>query len=109
MRKKELHIWMDEDVFEKLGENKLCVTFDITEKALENSDNRVDTVQPHFCSTTWLVKGYRIFVHMLDEKMVEIKLGFMKDVGNVRVSQNLEKMLLSNIFGYATRDYMKTK
>ncbi|MDD4779135.1 MAG: hypothetical protein PHT02_00830 [Tissierellia bacterium] len=54
-----------------------------------------------------MIKGYKIFVHMLDNEVVEIKLGDMgKDFPEIRVSKNIEKMMLCNVFGYATRDFM---
>jgi len=103
MEQKELHIWMGENYPNK---NALLLTVEETEKKLQANYISVNTVQPHFCSTDWLVRGYRIFVHMLDDKVVEIKLGY---IGNctreVKVSTALEKMMLSNCFGKATRDY----
>lgn len=100
---KELHIWMGEDYLENVDFNNLCLTFEGTELALNNMNDRVDTVQPHFCSTTYLTKGYRIFVHMLDAEVVEMKLGYINNCSKeIRIAHNLEKMLLSNCFGEAT-------
>lgn len=100
---KELHIWMGDNYINK---DELFISFQATEKALLNDCNRVDTVQPHFCSTTWIVRGYKVFVHMLDNEVVEMKLGHINGhPKEIRVAHNLEKMLLANCFGYATEDY----
>jgi hypothetical protein len=74
--------------------------------ALREQDEMIHTTQPHVCSTKWLVKGYRIFVHMLDGKVVEIKLGCENKNTDreIRISHNLEKLLLANVFGYATNN-----
>ena len=99
---KELHIWMGANYPNR---NDLFITLESTETALYNNCYRIDTTQPHFCSTTWLVKGWKIFVHMIDDEVVEIVLG----IGNkntsreIRISHNIEKLLLANEFGYATR------
>lgn len=93
---KELHIWMGENYSK---ENDMFISFDATEKALKNNCNRVDTVQPHFCGTEWILKGYRVFVHMLDDEVVEMKLGQIKNSSKeIRKSHNLEKLLLANHF-----------
>lgn len=92
---KELHIYLD-----KLPEEDIIYTFINAEKALLNNQQVVHTTQIHFCSTTWLVKGYRLFVHMPDEKIIEITLGYCGDVGReIRVGHNIEKMLLAGVFG----------
>jgi hypothetical protein len=98
---KELHIWMGEDY----PKNDTFLSLAFTDKALEDEHIIINTVQPHVCSTTWIVKGYRIFVHMLDGKTVEMKLGQIGDnPKEIRVAHNLERMLLANCFGLATRD-----
>ncbi|MDF2879583.1 MAG: hypothetical protein K0R54_140 [Clostridiaceae bacterium] len=98
---KELHIWMGENY---LNKDDLLITYDSTQKALFSYAERVDTVQTHFCSTMWFEYGYRIFVHMLNNDVVEIKLG-QNDctTREIRKSNNLEKLLLANHFGFATR------
>lgn len=94
---KELHIWMGENYPNK---NDLFITLESTEKALNNNNQRVDTTQPHVCSTTWLVRGYKVFVHMLDGEVVEMKLGYIaNNPKEIRVAHNLEKMLLAGCFG----------
>lgn len=101
---KELHIWMGENYPNR---NKLWITLASTEEALYNDCDRVDTTQTHVCSTKWLVKGYRIFVHMLNGEVVEMKLGQIgNDNREIRVAHNLEKMLLAGCFGEATIDKM---
>lgn len=100
---KELHIWLGKDH----PSSDLCVSLETTEKVLHKGYKRVDTVQPHVCSTYWLQQGYRIFTHMLDGETVEMKLGKIGDnPKEIRVAHNLEKMLLANCFGLATRDYL---
>jgi len=100
--KKELHIWM-KDNYNKNDSNNLFLTFYSTETALNSNIEIINTTQPYFCSTTWILKGYRIFVHMLDDKVVEIKLGYCEFADReIRKSHNLSKMLLSNVFGIAT-------
>lgn len=103
---KEIHILLTQqqiDQFENNFDNVQCTIFN-TEKWLDTF-NKVYTTQTHFCSTTWLVKGYRIFAHMLDDEVVEIKLGKNECTDReIRVSHNLEKMLLANEFGLATLD-----
>jgi hypothetical protein len=97
---KELHIWLCD--YPKFISP--YVRLESTEFALDQDDEIVHTTQPHVCSTTWLVKGYRIFAHMLDGEVIEIKLG--ECCGReIRISHNLEKMLLANVFGLATRNY----
>jgi len=106
MEQKELHIWMGTPDLN--SRDVLFTTFDETDTALQNGHNRVNTVQPHFCSTEWIVRGYRVFIHMLDGKVVEMKLGYIGNCGReVKISTALEKMMLSNCFGKATRDYDK--
>jgi hypothetical protein len=99
--KKEIHIWMGENYPNR---NDLFITLESTELALNNNSDRIDTTQSHVCSTKWLVKGFRIFVHMIDGEVVELKLGYVDGCDReIRIAHNLEKMLLSNCFGYATR------
>ena len=94
---------MGEDFLEQTRDNSFFFTVEGTQKALDSELERVNTVQPLFCCTIWFLKGYRLFVHMLDRKTVEIKLGKMNETSReIRVYHNLEKMLLSNEFGLAT-------
>jgi hypothetical protein len=97
---KELHIWLGDDY----PFNRISFTLESTMKALHTNHIRVNTTQPHVCNTTWLVKGYRIFVHMLDGEIVEIKLGQCCD-REIRITHNLEKLLLANCFGKATEEF----
>ena len=101
---KELHIWMGENYSGEVSLDDLYLTIEATEYALNKGvEDRIDTVQPHFCNTTYLVKGYRIFVHMLDDEVVEMKLEYINNCAKeIRVAHNLEKMLLCNCFGKAT-------
>ena len=65
---------------------------------LNNGNNLILTTQTHILNSKWLLKGYRIFVYMIDNKVVEVTLD------NVRIGQNLEKMVLGNVFGLAVED-----
>lgn len=97
---KELHIWLGEDCSKVIGTENLYLTIESTENALLNEEFRIHTVQPHFCSTDWIVKGYRVFVHMIDNEIVEMKLGKIGDnPKEIRVEHNLERMLFSGCFG----------
>lgn len=97
---KVLHIWMGGNY---KGNCSPFTTFQETEYALKEDFPFVETTQPHFCSTKWLTRGYRIFVHMLDNKMVEIKLGKIEGCDkDIRAAHNLERLLLANCFGLAT-------
>jgi hypothetical protein len=100
---KALHIWMNNDILDMDVQH---VTLDGTLRALNEQENIIHTTQPHVCSTTWLVKGYKIFVHMLDGEVVEITLGDNNKHTNrnIGVRHNLEKLLLANEFGKATED-----
>lgn len=96
---KELHIWMG--MSHPTG---MSISLEETEYQLNNNSQRVDTPQTHVCSTKWISAGYKIFVHMLDGKEVELKLGYIEGhPKEIRVSHNLEKLLLANSFGLACR------
>lgn len=100
---KELHIWMGDNI-----PDNLCVTLHSTLFALNNNCKMINTTQSHVCSTTWLTKGYRMFVHMIDDEEVEIKLGHINNCDReIRLSHNLERLLLANCFGRAVEDYSK--
>ena len=97
---KELHVYMG---MTHPMINTMSISLAETEWQLNHDVERINTPQTHVISTTWLVKGYRIFVHMLDDKIVEMKLGYMGDnLKEIRVAHNLEKMVLAGCFGNAT-------
>lgn len=100
---KELHVHMSSFTLPRYFYTSL---YD-TEKALYDNEIMVDTTQTHVLSTTWLLKGYRIFVHMLDEEIVELKIGKQdnKLFPDIRVANNIEKMVLNNCFGFAVNDF----
>jgi len=73
--------------------------------ALENNEQLIHTYLTSALSTENLIKGYKIFCYMLDDKVVELKMGDMgENFKEIRVSHNIEKMVLANCFGFATRD-----
>ncbi len=101
---KELHVHMSSFTLPKYFYTNL---YD-TECALNNGEGVIHTTQTHVLSTIWLIKGYRIFVYMLDGEIVELKLGYIKGhPKEIRPIHNLEKMVLSNGFGFAINDFNK--
>lgn len=94
---KELHIWLCEPQSEKL-----ITTLRATQDAINAGVDIIHTAQPHVCNTESLEQGYRIFAHMLDGAVVEIKLGYIDGCSKqIRREHNLEKMLLAGCFGRA--------
>jgi transcription elongation factor GreA-like protein len=103
---KELHIWMKwNSILAKIDEKYLCLND--TLEALYLEKEIVHTTQIHICSTKWLEKGYRLFIHMLDDEIVEIVLGTSNKhtKRDIRTVHNLQRLLLSNEFGYAVEDF----
>lgn len=99
---KELHIWMGINYRKHIKLEDMFITLEETERALNENKECIHTTQPHVCSTRWIVKGYRVFVHMLNNEVVEMKLGYINEnMKEIRVAHNLEKMLLSGLFGQA--------
>lgn len=62
--------------------------------------DEIHTTQMCMLSTTWLVKGYRIFVHQSNGVTYEIALKNRDHKGHraVRVSQNIYGMWASGVF-----------
>ena len=90
--------------------DNLCITVESTDIALAINQERIDTVQPHFCSTRYIIPpfNYKMFVHLLDNKVIEMKLGHIGDnPKEIRVAHNLEKMVFADAFGEATITYKK--
>lgn len=73
------------------------------EAAVKNDIDVITTTQTFAVSSENILKGYKIKVVMLDGEHVEIKLGNENKYTckEIRVAHNLERMLLSNAFGYA--------
>lgn len=60
----------------------------------------IDTYQVMACTTTYLVKGYRIFVHPNPRDVLEIKLGECECFGReLRVSHNLPALIANYFIG----------
>lgn len=76
-------------------------TYHATKQALNNNQRLVATTCTHAIDIKWLLRGYRIFVYLLDNNKVEITLN------DVRVGQNLEKMVMRNVFGLANEEGLK--
>ena len=74
-----------------------------TEAAIKSGVAIINTTQPFVISTENMLKGYSLKVIMLDGEEIEIKLGTenKKKKKDIRLAHNLERMLLSNAFGYA--------
>lgn len=95
---REIHIYLG-DKIPYLVSPTLKSTYDVIK---DPSIKVVNTTQPHFCSTRYLIDGFRLFVHMIDEEIVEMKLGYIEGCSKeIRVEHNLEKMLMANKFGLA--------
>ena len=104
---KQIHIYMNDGYKDSVDEDYIAFSHDEVMTALNKGCGYIPTTQTCCCSTTYLLKGYRIFVYMLDGEFVEIKLGDENKNTDraVRVGQNIEKMLLANVFGYAVRSF----
>ena len=109
LNKKEIHIFLDfihnykSDVLEYGHYVGMRYSMAETQRDINRGHNIIFTYQTSACSTENLIKGYRIFVYMLDGQKVEIKLGVDNACAKeIRVNHNIEKMLLGNMFGVAS-------
>jgi len=96
-----IHIWL-KGTNKTLPFNSYIGTLNVIkhyEKILRKNYD-IHTYQISFCSTEYLVKGYKIFIHFNDTKQVEIQLG--ENICTQRLikpEHNLEKLLLAGEFG----------
>lgn len=68
------------------------------ERILARKD--VDTYQVMACTTTVLVKGYRIFVHLEHREVLEIELGACEWFGReLKISHNLPALIANYFIG----------
>lgn len=68
--------------------------------ALENKVSEIHTTQMCELSTSWILDGYRLFVHQGNGIVYEITLQTKDNRGSktVRISQNVYAMWASNVF-----------
>lgn len=100
--KKEIHIWMSEGY--KSIPDKICYTLNECAEAIERKKFIIHTTQSTLCQTYYISMGYQLFVHMLDDEEVEIKLGYNEKLNiTIRLDTNIEKLLLRNGFGLAVK------
>ena len=101
----EIHLYMKNEKTTKNILNSYYHTWQKIQELLESKKQYIQilhTYQTSVCATSLLLSGCRIFVHMLDGKIVEIKLGENECTDRfIKVSHNLEKLLLANEFGLA--------
>lgn len=77
---------------------------DIWESMHNEWDNfnmpEIHTIQMCMLSTTWILKGYRMFVHQGNGVVYEIVLRDKNNQGDnaVRIAQNVYAMWASNVF-----------
>lgn len=79
---------------------KILHDWESTSVALKNEVPEIHTTQMCMLSTTWLLRGYRIFVHQGDGVVYEIVLQTNKknQVKSVRPGQNIYAMWASDVF-----------
>lgn len=98
---KEMHIYMNDNY----DESKILCSFETVFIAIDCNVQIIHTTNTYFCNADTLERGYKIFAHMLDGKVVEIKLGENTSTDRIiKSTHNLEKLLLANEFGYATNN-----
>lgn len=103
MKELHIHLSMNPKLVEHINSGDAYLTLWGALKALKDDEEIIHTTQPHVCNTIYLLEGYKIFAHMLDGEVVEIKLG--ECCGReIRIAHHLENMLLANVFGLATED-----
>ena len=73
---KELHVF----IYNPFNDNKyqhaaICMDYKTTEAAIERMDNFIYTTCTRVVTSDMIRKGYRIFIHLDEEKVNEIKIG----------------------------------
>lgn len=54
--------------------SKLYIDYVMTNKAIEDKVDFIETTQMHFLSTSLLLKGYRVFIHYAKGDVYEVEL-----------------------------------
>ena len=54
--------------------SKLYIDYVMTNKAIEEKVDFIETTQMHFLSTSLLLKGYRVFIHYAKGDVYEVEL-----------------------------------
>lgn len=104
---KEIHIWMDERYkSEKIPSYDFYATLGEANSAILSDKSIIHTGQTSICTTHNIGAGYKMFVHMLNGEIVEIKFGYNEKINmEIRLDTNLERLLLRNGFGLAVQGY----
>lgn len=92
-RKPEFHLYL----FSFEGAKKDIINANTIQECTERGRVLldIDTYQVMACTTTYLQKGYRIFVHPSEHECFEIAFGTCECFGNreLRVSHNLPRLI----------------
>lgn len=80
------------------------------QRDIEEEKNIIFTTQTSACKTEYLELGYRIFVYLLDGTVKELKFGHIDGLNkDIRMAHNLEKMLISGMFGQSNIDVIEDR
>jgi hypothetical protein len=98
MRSKMITFFMDEE-----GTDELVIHFKHgyyeTLKSIESEEPEIYTTQLSLLRTSLFTRGYRIFIRERNDDLFEITLGDCSRTNReIRLSHNLEKMLLTGVF-----------
>lgn len=102
-RKPEFHLYLYSfEGFKKDIINANTIT-ECKERMRDGKD--IDTYQVMACTTTLLVKGYKVYVHLSHFDVLEIVLGECEWFGReLKVHHNLPALIASYFVGYSLAD-----